>query len=227
MAVARHPVARIAPPAPAIISASRARVGERNGERDALPMRSRAAAGSRRPGSSPPAPPAMPSPIAPPPPAGFVGPHRQGIKTAIAPAQNFRANTRRRHALPLRSRAAAGSRRPGSSPPVLPAMPSPIAPPPPAGFVGRHRQGIKTAIAPAQNFRANTRRRHALPLRSRAAAGSRRPGSSPPAPPAMPSPIAPPPPAGFCRPPSPRDKDRDRASPKFQSEHTPQSCRTR
>ena len=33
MAVARHPVARIAPPAPAIISASRARVGERNGER--------------------------------------------------------------------------------------------------------------------------------------------------------------------------------------------------
>ncbi len=32
MAVARHPVARIAPPAPAIISASRARVGERNGE---------------------------------------------------------------------------------------------------------------------------------------------------------------------------------------------------
>ena len=33
MAVARHPVARIAPPAPAIISASRARVGERDGER--------------------------------------------------------------------------------------------------------------------------------------------------------------------------------------------------
>ena len=33
MAVARHPVARIAPPAPAIISASRARVGERNGKR--------------------------------------------------------------------------------------------------------------------------------------------------------------------------------------------------
>ena len=32
-AVARHPVARIAPPAPAIISASRARVGERNGKR--------------------------------------------------------------------------------------------------------------------------------------------------------------------------------------------------
>ena len=31
MAVARHPVARIAPPAPAIISASRARVGERYG----------------------------------------------------------------------------------------------------------------------------------------------------------------------------------------------------
>jgi len=35
MAVARHPVARIAPPAPAIISASRARVGERDGERGA------------------------------------------------------------------------------------------------------------------------------------------------------------------------------------------------
>ena len=33
MAVARHPVARIAPPAPAIISASRARVGERYGQR--------------------------------------------------------------------------------------------------------------------------------------------------------------------------------------------------
>ena len=33
MAVARHPVARIAPPAPAIISASRARVGERYGTR--------------------------------------------------------------------------------------------------------------------------------------------------------------------------------------------------
>ena len=33
MAVARHPVARIAPPAPAIISTSRARVGERYGER--------------------------------------------------------------------------------------------------------------------------------------------------------------------------------------------------
>ena len=33
MAVARHPVAGIAPPTPAIISASRARVGERNGER--------------------------------------------------------------------------------------------------------------------------------------------------------------------------------------------------
>src|SRR5271155_2877749 len=32
MAVARRPVARIAPPAPAIISASRARVGERYGE---------------------------------------------------------------------------------------------------------------------------------------------------------------------------------------------------
>ena len=32
-AVARHPVARIAPPAPAIISASRARVGERYGTR--------------------------------------------------------------------------------------------------------------------------------------------------------------------------------------------------
>src|ERR1700692_3101094 len=36
MAVARHPVARIAPPAPAIISASRARVGERDGERGPL-----------------------------------------------------------------------------------------------------------------------------------------------------------------------------------------------
>ena len=33
MAVARHPVARIAPPAPAIISASRARVGSNKGER--------------------------------------------------------------------------------------------------------------------------------------------------------------------------------------------------
>jgi len=33
MAVARHPVARTAPPAPAIISASRARVGERDGQR--------------------------------------------------------------------------------------------------------------------------------------------------------------------------------------------------
>src|ERR1700719_149144 len=32
MAVARHPVARIAPRPPAIISASRARVGERNGK---------------------------------------------------------------------------------------------------------------------------------------------------------------------------------------------------
>jgi len=32
MAVARHPVARIAPPAPAIISASRARVGSNKGE---------------------------------------------------------------------------------------------------------------------------------------------------------------------------------------------------
>ena len=38
MAVARHPVARIAPPAPAIISASRARVGERNGERGNFPL---------------------------------------------------------------------------------------------------------------------------------------------------------------------------------------------
>ena len=35
MAVARHPVACIAPPAPAIISASRARVGERDGQRGA------------------------------------------------------------------------------------------------------------------------------------------------------------------------------------------------
>ncbi len=33
IAVARHPLARVAPPAPAIISASRARVGERDGER--------------------------------------------------------------------------------------------------------------------------------------------------------------------------------------------------
>ena len=38
MAVARHPVARIAPPAPAIISASRARVGERDGERGNFPL---------------------------------------------------------------------------------------------------------------------------------------------------------------------------------------------
>ena len=38
MAVARHPVARIAPPAPAIISASRARGGERNGERGNFPL---------------------------------------------------------------------------------------------------------------------------------------------------------------------------------------------
>ena len=38
MAVARHPVARIAPPAPAIISASRARVGERDGERGDFPL---------------------------------------------------------------------------------------------------------------------------------------------------------------------------------------------
>jgi hypothetical protein len=35
-AVARHPVARVAPPVPAIISASRARVGERDGEREAV-----------------------------------------------------------------------------------------------------------------------------------------------------------------------------------------------
>ena len=40
MAVARHPVARIAPPAPAIISASRARVGERNGTRGKRAFRS-------------------------------------------------------------------------------------------------------------------------------------------------------------------------------------------
>ena len=38
MAVARHPVARIAPPAPAIISASRARVGERDGTRGNFPL---------------------------------------------------------------------------------------------------------------------------------------------------------------------------------------------
>ena len=38
MAVARHPVARIAPPAPAIIIASRARVGERNGGRGNFPL---------------------------------------------------------------------------------------------------------------------------------------------------------------------------------------------
>ena len=38
MAVARHPVARIAPPAPAIISASRARVGERDGQRGNFPL---------------------------------------------------------------------------------------------------------------------------------------------------------------------------------------------
>ena len=38
MAVARHLVARIAPPAPAIISASRARVGERDGERGNFPL---------------------------------------------------------------------------------------------------------------------------------------------------------------------------------------------
>ena len=38
MAVARHPVARIAPPAPAIISTSRARVGERDGERGNFPL---------------------------------------------------------------------------------------------------------------------------------------------------------------------------------------------
>jgi len=38
MAVARHPVARIAPPAPAIISTSRARVGDRDGERGNFPL---------------------------------------------------------------------------------------------------------------------------------------------------------------------------------------------
>src|SRR6202051_2491139 len=38
MAVARHPVARIAPPAPTIISASRARVGERDGGRGNFPL---------------------------------------------------------------------------------------------------------------------------------------------------------------------------------------------
>jgi len=38
MAAARHPVARIAPPAPAIISASRARVGDRDGERGNFPL---------------------------------------------------------------------------------------------------------------------------------------------------------------------------------------------
>ena len=38
MAVARHPVARIAPPAPAIISASRARVGSKKGERGNFPL---------------------------------------------------------------------------------------------------------------------------------------------------------------------------------------------
>src|SRR5271170_5884241 len=38
MAVARRPVARIAPPAPAIISASRARVGDRDGERGNFPL---------------------------------------------------------------------------------------------------------------------------------------------------------------------------------------------
>src|SRR5487761_53005 len=38
MAVARRPVARIAPPAPAIITASRARMGERDGERGNFPL---------------------------------------------------------------------------------------------------------------------------------------------------------------------------------------------
>ena len=38
MAVARHSVARIAPPAPAIISTSRARVGDRDGERGNFPL---------------------------------------------------------------------------------------------------------------------------------------------------------------------------------------------
>ena len=38
MAVARHPVARTAPPAPAIISTSRARVGERDGGRGNFPL---------------------------------------------------------------------------------------------------------------------------------------------------------------------------------------------
>jgi hypothetical protein len=37
MAVARRPLARIAPPAPAIISTSRARVGDRDGERGTCP----------------------------------------------------------------------------------------------------------------------------------------------------------------------------------------------
>src|SRR5580658_1514379 len=38
MAVARHPVARTAPPAPAIISTSRSRVGERDGGRGNFPL---------------------------------------------------------------------------------------------------------------------------------------------------------------------------------------------
>ena len=38
MAVARYPVARTAPPAPAIISTSRARVGERDGGRGNFPL---------------------------------------------------------------------------------------------------------------------------------------------------------------------------------------------
>src|ERR1017187_5876807 len=38
MVVARHPVARIAPPAPAIISASRARGGSNKGERGNFPL---------------------------------------------------------------------------------------------------------------------------------------------------------------------------------------------
>ena len=38
MAVARRPVARVAPPALAIISASRARVGDRDGERGNFPL---------------------------------------------------------------------------------------------------------------------------------------------------------------------------------------------
>jgi hypothetical protein len=62
-----------------------------------------------------------------------------------------------------------------------------------------------------------------LLLMSRAAACSSRPGSSPPAPPSTPSPIAPPDsPRQILRlPPAPRDKERDLASLKFESEHTP------